>query len=220
MASAAKYGIIADIHANYPALRGVLNYLNAEGVDKILCLGDLVGYGDEPFKCIDALRNTPNVVAIAGDYDRIVVGNSDPRLHGKAKKTLEWTAEHISPEHAAYLRGLPDRMTVDDTIIMVHASLIEDDAYILTPGEVGRNLKALVTQYPTFRFCFFGHTHLPVLIGTKSVVTDLADGKHLQLDADDTYLINPGSVGDSRRAGFAILDTLKRTITFMRVGFG
>ena len=79
MSKGKKYGIIADIHANYVALRGVLNYLNGEGVDKILCLGDLVAYGDEPFKCIDAIRDTPNAVVIAGDYDRMVVGHPDPR---------------------------------------------------------------------------------------------------------------------------------------------
>jgi len=220
MASAQKYGIIADIHANYVALRGVLNYLHAEGVDKILCLGDLVAYGDEPFKCIDAVRNTPNAVVIAGDYDRLVVGAPEAWMARKSVKMLQWTAENIGPEHAAYLRGLPDKMMVDDIIVMVHASFMDDDSYILSPKEVGRNLQALITQYPTLKFGLFGHTHLPVLIGTKSVVTDLADGRQLQLDRSDTYLINPGSLGDSRRAGFAILDTANWTISFMRVGFG
>lgn len=220
MSTDKKYGIIADIHANYVALRGVLNYLNGEGVDKILCLGDLVAYGDEPFKCIDAIRDTPNAVVIAGDYDRMVVGHPDPRLHGRAKETITFTAENISAEHASYLRGLPDKANVDDRIVMVHDSIMGDGSYILSPQEVGKNLEAFVSQYPDYSFCFFGHTHLPVLIGTDSVVTDLSEGKQIQLSPEEKYLINPGSVGDSRRAAFAILDTAHLTIDFMRVGFG
>ena len=57
----AKYGIIADIHANYTALKVALDYLQMAGVDKILCLGDIVGYGAQPFECIEALKDKPNI---------------------------------------------------------------------------------------------------------------------------------------------------------------
>ena len=74
MPLAAKYGIISDIHANYAAMKVALDYLQAAGVDKILCLGDLVGYGAEPFECIQAVKDKPNVYTIAGNHDRQVIG--------------------------------------------------------------------------------------------------------------------------------------------------
>ena len=80
MPLASKYGIISDIHANYTALKVALDYLSQVGVDKILCLGDLVGYGAEPFECIQAVKDKPNVFCIAGNHDRQVIGDKDNRI--------------------------------------------------------------------------------------------------------------------------------------------
>ncbi len=71
-----KYGIIADIHANYSALRVALDHLLLLEVDKILCLGDLVGYGAQPNECVEALKDKPDVFCIAGNHDRQAIGES------------------------------------------------------------------------------------------------------------------------------------------------
>ena len=220
MPLANKYGIITDIHANYTALKVALDYLNNAGVDKILCLGDLVGYGAEPFEVIQALRDKPNVYCIAGNHDRQVVGEKDPRMRKTAAKVLEWTADNISPSNARYLRQLPQGMTIDDGIIIVHGSLVERDAYILTPQEISKNLNCMINDFPGFKICFFGHTHIPMLIGTKAVITDLHETKSFQLDKNDVYLINPGSVGQPRDkcplSAFGIFDAQNWTMTFIR----
>jgi len=220
MAAAAKYGIISDIHANFQALKVALDYLNMAGVDKIMCLGDLVGYGAEPFECIQVVRDKPDIYTIAGNHDRQVIGEKDPRMRKTATKVLEWTADNISPANARYLKQLPQGMTVDDAFVIVHGSLIERDAYILSPQEISKNLQAMLSDFPNFKICFFGHTHLPMLIGTKAVITDLRETKSFQLDKNDIYLINPGSVGQPRDrcplASFAIFDTTNWTVTFVR----
>jgi predicted phosphodiesterase len=220
MALAAKYGIISDIHANYAALQAALDYLNMAGVEKILCLGDLVGYGAQPFECIQAVRDKPNIYCIAGNHDRQVIGEKDPRMRRTAGKVLEWTADNISPANARYLKQLPHGMTINETFIMVHGSLIERDAYILTPQEISRNFQVMRGEFPGLRVCFFGHTHLPMLIGTKSTITDLRETKSFQLDRNDLYLVNSGSVGQPRDrcplACFGVFDTEKWTMTFVR----
>ncbi len=215
-----KYGIISDIHANYVALKVALDYLSQAGVDKVLCLGDLVGYGAEPFECISAIKDKPNVDCIAGNHDRQVIGEKDPRMRKTATKVLEWTADNISPSNARYLKQLPQGLTIDETFIMVHGSLVERDAYILHAPEISKNLQCMINDFPGMKICFFGHTHIPMLIGTKAVITDLRETKSFQLDRNDIYLINPGSVGQPRDrcplAAFGIFDAENWTMTFIR----
>jgi predicted phosphodiesterase len=223
MPLAKKYGFISDIHANYAALKEVLDYLNQAGVEKILCLGDLVGYGAQPFECIQAVRDKPNIYCIAGNHDRQVIGEKDPRMRQTASRVLEWTADNISPSNARYLKQLPQGMTVDDTFIMVHGSLVERDAYILTPQEISRNFEVMAGDFPGHKLCIFGHTHYPMLIGTKKIYTDLRETKSFQLDPNDVYLVNPGSVGQPRDrcplASFAVFDTTNWTITYVRLPY-
>ncbi len=215
-----KYGVIADIHANYPALKVALEYLNQVGVDKILFLGDLVGYGANPYECIQALKNNMNVIAIAGNHDRQVSGEKDPRMRKTAAHALEWTLDNITPSNARYLKSLPQGQTVDGNIIMVHGSLVERDAYILTAAEVKRNLECLLSDFQGIKVCFFGHSHVPMLIGTKAVITDLKETKTFQLDVNDVYLVNPGSVGQPRDkcplSSFGVFDSDNWTMSFVR----
>ena len=220
MPLAKKYGVIADIHANYTALKVALDYMQAAGVDKILCLGDIVGEGAEPFRCIQALKDKPNIFSIAGNHDRHIIGDKDVRVTKTAAKLLDWTAENMSPSNVRFLKQLPQGMTVDDTFIMVHGSLVERDAYILNPQEISKNLTCMINNFPTMKICFFGHTHIPMLINPKQVQTELRETKTFQLDPRAVYLINPGSVGQPRDkcplAAFGIFDAENWRMTFFR----
>jgi predicted phosphodiesterase len=215
-----RYGIIADIHANYIAMKVALDYLQAAGVEKILCLGDLVGYGAQPLECIEAVKGKSDIFTIQGNHDRHVSGEKDRRMRKTAAKVLEWTAANISLSNARFLKQLPEGMTIDDAFIMVHGSLVERDAYILSAQEISRNLNCMINDFPRQRVCFFGHTHIPMLIGTKAVITDLRETKTFQLDRNDIYLINPGSVGQPRDkcplAAFGIFDAENWKMTFVR----
>ncbi len=217
---ASKYGLISDIHANYEALKVALDYLNMVGVDKILCLGDLVGYGAQPTECIHAVKDKPNVYCIAGNHDRQVIGDKDPRMRKTATTVLEWTADNISPSNSRYLKQLPQGITVDEVFIMVHGSLVERDAYILNSQEISRNFECLINDFKGMKVCFFGHSHIPMVAGTKGVIADLHDTKSFQLDRNDYYLINPGSVGQPRDkcplSSFGIFDAENWTMTLVR----
>lgn len=221
-----RYGLIADIHANLRAFQAVLAHLRQVRVDKLLFLGDLVGYGAEPAECVDLLRAQEDVLPIlpiSGNHDRQVLGEKDPQMRRTASRALDWTRDRLSPEHIRYLQTIPQGRVVDDVVIMVHGSLVSRDAYILSMKEVERNRKCMVEEFAGMRICFFAHTHVPMLIGTKSIVTELRETKAYKLDPNDICLVNPGSVGQPRdkcpRASFGIFDTDSWTMTFFRLPY-
>lgn len=215
-----KYGIISDVHANFTAMQVALDHLVAAGCEKILNLGDLVGYGAEPAECVSAIRNRTDTQSIIGNHDRQAAGELDDRMRKTAAKVLEWTAQHLTIEDVAFLKSMPQGLIVDNRFIMVHGSLIERDTYMLNAEDINRNMDSLVNDFPDIRVCFFGHTHVPMLIGTKAVVTDLKETKVFKLDPNDRYMINPGSVGQPRDkcplSSFGIFDAKNWTMTFVR----
>jgi len=215
-----RYGLIADVHANLRALQVALSSLQQAGIDKLVFLGDLVGYGAEPGECIDLLKDQKNLVAISGNHDRQVTGDKDPQMRRTATRALEWTQSVLKPSQMRYLQKLAQGQTLDDVFILVHGSLLSRDAYILNTKEVEVNRKCMVEEFKGMRICFFAHTHVPMLIGTKSLVRDLRETKAFQLSQKDVYLINPGSVGQPRDkcplSSFAIFDSSSWTITFVR----
>lgn len=220
MPLALKYGIISDVHANFTAMQVALEHLEAVGCDKILNLGDLVGYGAEPAQCVEAIRVRGDTLSIVGNHDRQAVGETDDRMRKTAAKVLEWTAQRLSTEDVAFLKHLPQGMVVEDKIVMVHGALTERDTYMLNADEINRNMQSLIDDFPAARVCFFGHTHVPMLIGTKGVMTNLKETKVFKLDPNDRYMINPGSVGQPRDkcplSSFGIFDTKNWTMTFVR----
>lgn len=220
MALPEKYGLISDVHANYTAMSAALEYLEAAGCERILNLGDLVGYGAEPALCVETVRKRTDTLSIVGNHDRQAVGETDDRMRKTAAKVLEWTAQHLTTDDAVFIKKLPQGLIVDNRFIMVHGSLIERDTYLLTPEDINRNMQSLINDFPNIRVCFFGHTHHPMLIGTKAIVTELKETKVFQLDPNDRYMINPGSVGQPRDrcplSSFGIFDAKNWTMQFIR----
>jgi predicted phosphodiesterase len=214
------YGLIADVHANLQAFREALAALKEAGAESVINAGDLVGYGANPSECVALAREQVHMFSIAGNHDRQVAGEIDPRMRLTATKALEWTRDNLSPAHCRYLASLTDGQIADGRFLMVHGSLVERDAYILTAGEVKRNLECMMRDFAQVKICVFGHTHVPMLISTRGVFADLRQSRSFQLEPGETYMINPGSVGQPRdrcpQIALAIFDTEKLTVTFVR----
>ncbi len=218
-----RYGLIADIHGNLRAMQTAVAYLRQAGMDKLLFLGDLVGYCAEPRECVDllvSLSGAMEVIAISGNHDRNVLGEPDPNMRRTAAYAIKWTQEILEPRHLDYLRSLAQGQVLDETIIMVHGSLVSRDAYILSMKEVEVNRKCMLDEFTGMKLCFFAHTHVPMLVGTQNVVTELKETKAFKLNAEDIYLMNPGSVGQPRdrcpQASFGLFDSDTYTMYFFR----
>lgn len=202
-----RVGIFADVHGNIEALDVVLNALHKARVDRIICLGDLVGYGPNPNECIaKTLENSDIVVAGNHDYGAIEKLPAE-HFNAFARQAILWTRDVLTPESIEALENLP-LIWDDGTITTVHASPEAPDKwyYVSSEDAVFRSLMAMTSPY-----CLIGHTHIPAIF-SRTVEGDmiLQKGKSLTLKKDQLHLINVGSVGQPRdsdpRAAYGILD--------------
>ncbi len=214
------YGIIGDIHSNYDALTSVVNELKQEHVDKILCIGDIVGYAAEPARCIELVREL-NCITVAGNHDYATVKKFPVEyFHVDARTAVLWTAEQLSEDYKHFLKNLPLVEELEGVTI-VHASLNHPEFfdYITTVTDAQLCFDKLKTQV-----CFYGHTHVPLAIildNRGSIHVDR--GNVFDLNNVGKILVNVGSVGQPRdwdmRASCAIYDTDKKIATIKRVKY-
>ncbi|MCW5802135.1 MAG: metallophosphoesterase family protein [Deltaproteobacteria bacterium] len=218
-----RYGVISDVHANLAALDAVCRRFDAARVDRIICLGDTVGYHAHPNECVARIRERCDVV-VAGNHDRAAAGTLDPfDFPLVARRAIAWTRRVADPAHLAYLARLPILAALDAATALVHASLApepNDRHYISSPERIAANLDALAHRPE--RLCWFGHTHRPMVHTSRDGrIWSQRGADAVALDAGARYLINPGSVGQPRdrdpRAACAIFDDGR--VEFLRVEF-
>jgi predicted phosphodiesterase len=105
--------IFSDIHANLPAFEAVLADIESRGLDKLYCLGDLVGYGISPNEVVAAIRER-GIPSVQGNYDQGVGDSSDdcgcayrtPEAKALGNRSIAWTNERTSDQNKTYLRTL------------------------------------------------------------------------------------------------------------------
>jgi len=217
-----RCGIIADLHSNFAAVRAVLSALAKEEVGTVLCAGDIVGYGPSPCEVIDALRDLP-LQSIRGNHDRYALGEDSEQIRAATAEAVEYTRRVLTPACHGFLEGIEDTMLYQDRVLLFHGSLRNRDEYILTPEAAVTSLRLLRSDYAGIYLAFFGHTHLPTIIGDGKVLYEIKPSSTVKLKAMTPYIINPGSVGQPRDgnpdAAYAVLDTAERTVTFRRVPY-
>jgi putative phosphoesterase len=175
--------LIADVHANFQALRAL------PAADRVICAGDLVGYGPDPDRVVEFLRGT-SAICVRGDEDDAVAFDRrhvlPPGFECAALETRRWTAMVIDDATRTFLRGLPPEMecTVDELrIAVIHAYPGDYDRYVEpTEEQLSRTARA----FPHADLILVGHTHRAGLWRV---------GK--------TCIVSPGSVGQSGHPGFA-----------------
>lgn len=215
-----RIAVLSDIHSNMEALESVFRALGEEDIDRIVCLGDLVGYGPEPNECVEA---------VFGRTDRIVAGNHDCAASGRtstenftmhAKQAVRWTEKVITEASCRRLRGLP-LSAVDQDALLVHATPDEPGAwhYMLESSDARRHFRFEGTD-----LCFTGHSHRPgAFVRNPEGEIGYRDAAELKLREGHAYIINVGSVGQPRdgdpRACFGIYDAGERSFTLGRADY-
>jgi predicted phosphodiesterase len=217
-----RYAIIADIHANLAALMAVLTDIyQKEEIAELWCLGDIVGYGPEPNKCIELLRRTKHI-CVAGNHDLAAIGEIDTSdFNPDAAAACQWTANQLAAPERAYIKNLPLVIEKDD-FTLVHGSPREPVwEYVLSIGTARENF-----NYFKSKFCLVCHTHVPAIFksgkdGSCSFSQFPPKGE-LVLDKE-RLIINPGSVGQPRdgdpRASYAIYDSQSKKINLYRIPY-
>lgn len=208
------YAIISDIHSNLEALTAVFQRIDEAGVEEIVCLGDVVGYGPDPEPCIDIIRSRCRLT-IRGNHDDALMG-STADFNPIAREVIEGTRQLLRPglfssaakrERWAFLKGLePARK--EGRVLYVHGSPRDPiKEYVMRPDIVFAPEKLQDIFSRIEHVCFVGHTHQP------GVFIERGDGGRLvyehrtpaELGSESSYrvgpekiLVNVGSVGQPR----------------------
>lgn len=217
-----RYAVLGDIHSNLTALQAVLDEIKAHGVDQILSVGDVVGYGAAPTECIELLREHEAKVVL-GNHDAAVVGELDTVFFNQhATVAVEWTRAAVSGDDMAWLTCLP-LIWEDEFVTVAHGSYDRPEVfdYVQTPTDADASLELL--ERPV---CFIGHTHVPVCM-LRLADDPLRTGYTLdsEVDLNDSIvaLVNAGSVGQPRdddpRTGYVLYDSDTRIVNFRRVEY-
>lgn len=221
-----RYAVISDIHANLEALTATLSLIDRIGVDRTICLGDIVGYHANPNECIELLRER-RIETLAGNHDRAAAGLIDPSDFGEiAARAIRWTRAVLTRDNAAYLASLPLTLSIDD-FVAVHggwAPRPNERIHLSTPERAKRNLETLERRHAA-TLGFFGHTHIPIAYELEASSKGVArrPGPSLRLLPKRAYIVNPGSVGQSRdgdpRASFVLYDRHERALGWHRISY-
>ncbi|MEQ8819519.1 MAG: metallophosphoesterase family protein [Sumerlaeia bacterium] len=218
---AKKIAIFSDIHGNYHAMQAVLEKIDAENCDLVVCCGDIVGYGARPNECVDEIRRR-EIPVIAGNHDHACLMLTDiSNFNDIAKAAVLWTKKVLTDENVAFLRQMP--LTIRDSandVFFVHASPKDPGEwnYVLTMGEARMNF-----NYYNERICFIGHSHQPFIIENDGGNLACPSKPEIELRPDRRYLVNVGSVGQPRDhnpdAAYVILDLEKNHLKIHRTPY-
>jgi diadenosine tetraphosphatase ApaH/serine/threonine PP2A family protein phosphatase len=220
-----RYFVISDIHANLEALDAVLDAGRELAYDKMLVLGDLVGYGADPNQVIDRIREVHPDALIRGNHDKVGSGIESPEgFNAVARSAIRWTYDALSESNRQWLAALPaGPIVVDELIEICHGTPFDEDAYVFDDLDALRAIHA--ARRP---LCLFGHTHVQIgycLDDDRFALTtpDERRPHTISITDGERHLINPGSVGQPRdgdpRAGYALVDTKLREITIYRLEY-
>lgn len=210
-----RVALLSDIHANVVALDAVLAELPA--VDRTWVMGDTVGYGPDPAEVLARLRDR-GAVLVAGNHDlAVATGAGLDAFNPVAARAARLHSEWLSAEDREFLGGLPTVVKTDG-VTLVHGSVLDPVwEYVWDARTAYASLSAAETALTCN-----GHTHIPALfeLAGPRVTSTLGRG---EVGFSGQALVNPGSVGQPRdrdpRAAWAILDTERRTVEFMRTAY-
>jgi predicted phosphodiesterase len=194
--------VISDIHSNLEALQAVLKDIREQGVNEVICLGDVVGYGPNPSECIDLIMEQSK--CILGNHDQGAMFDPEGFSSG-AERAIFWTraqleAEGDSPRNRArwkFLCELP-RQFHDPPFSFVHGSIRNTLNEYVFPEDVYNPTKMdrLFAMIP--RYCFQGHTHVPGVFTDGGRFFRPSDIANEYAFGSEKVMINVGSVGQPR----------------------
>jgi predicted phosphodiesterase len=219
-----RLALLTDIHANREALEAVLADLAPRRIDRIVILGDLVGYGPDPEWCIDRVMKLADhgAICVRGNHDSAIADASESMV-AVARAAIDWTRPRLTAAQSAFLASLPVSRTLDDALF-VHASANDPADWLYVTSERSAMPGFRVSAA---RVIFCGHVHVPALFtcDLRGTVRGhrIPMAMPVPLLRSRRWLAVVGSVGQPRdgvaQAGYALFDTALNELTFRRVPY-
>jgi predicted phosphodiesterase len=218
----ARYGVIADVHGNDTALAVVLRDLERQRVDRVVALGDIVGYNASPNECVRTLARN-DIPSIHGNHDLIALQRLGfERCAKRPAHALRRTRQTLDAVSRRYLDALPAHAVHAD-VLAIHGGPDDVTEYLRSPAQLARAAGAVQDRYPRVHLCLFAHTHVPKVFHVEAgAVSEHAAAEQTLAESAGVYFVNPGSVDGSRRTGgaqYAILDLHTYAISFHEVAY-
>lgn len=227
-----RIAFISDLHSNLEALRAVLADIERKRVKKIICLGDVIGYGPDPNAVIDIARRTFDMI-IEGNHDEAIAYRIPRHFKRLAARAALWTRQRVKPKKGRspgqkdqrdrwkFLRGLPDTDALGGWLL-AHGSPVSNLDYVYDKNAA---LEVFERDMDNFKTCFLGHTHVPGIflqdVGEGVHYVPAEEGKRYRVKSRK-MIINVGSVGQPRDGDSRACWVLARddgTFSFRRVKY-
>jgi predicted phosphodiesterase len=220
-----RFALLSDVHANLEALEVVLEDVARRECDRILCLGDFVGYGPNPNECVEILRPQVDGRSVAGNHDWAAIGRLDITFFNPfAQEAIRWTQQAMTAGTGEFISALPTEWSHQGaaSFLAVHGSPRDPiEEYVLDVATAEENFR-----HRPFALCFHGHSHVPAVFAEAEGVVEARPfpaEDPLRLEPSTRYLINVGSVGQPRdgdpRAAYALLDEDPAAVTLVRLPY-
>lgn len=214
-----KIAIISDIHGNYDALESVLENIDTQGsVERIYCLGDLIGYGAQPNECVEKIREI-GCQTVAGNHDFASVGKlSFEFFNTFAKQSAMWTRDTLSEENIEWIKKL-EYLKMVDNVTLVHGTPFSPEMfhYISTLNDAQVSFEEMKTE-----ICFVGHSHVPIVFFDTNPISYVVK-EEIRVASEEKTIVNVGSVGQPRdenpKACYALFDTDEMVVKLIRVSY-
>jgi predicted phosphodiesterase len=215
-----RYAIVSDLHANLQAWNAVLNDIELQKIDEIICLGDIVGYGPKPAEVLESAYEYVHHF-VMGNHDAVIAGLLGGDLfNDNARRIIEWTDQQLDPAARDFFKEQPLALDAD-SFFCTHADPAAPGqfGYLIDPEDTVDSWTTVMSQT-----IFVGHSHLPKIfvLGNSRTVHEL-DPVDFNIEMEKRYIVNVGSVGNPRggdlAASYVVFDTDKGDVCYRRVAF-
>lgn len=216
------YALISDIHSDIHSLNSVLNRINTMKFDKIVCLGDIVGYGENAEEVVQEILKQ-NITCVCGNHEKALFNEEAFEfMNEKAKKAININHDQLSDASFDYLSLLPNYL-VENNIRFVHGVPPDSVFDYLSHTEKDEIVKLSKKYSETITFC--GHTHVNEIIENDhkkvSRIKNIQFDQNYNLNKSNRYIINVGSVSQPRQSDvaekvFAIYDSVSSQLRFIK----
>lgn len=214
--------VISDLHSNIEAFQAVIDDIRSHDIERVIVLGDVVGYGPNPKECLEMVYDLNPEVILMGNHEHAIVNGCPSNMHPRARTTIEWTRDQIPDHRLEQMRHWPTSFQIDD-ILAVHASPRNHVMEYIFPHDVKRpGLMRERFDLMSAKQCVVGHVHIPGVFTENNDFLRPSDLMgNLYLFGEEKAIINVGSVGQPRdldnRSCYITID--EDSVIFRRVPY-
>ena len=212
---------VSDIHSNLAATLKIKEFIKEISPDKVICLGDVVGYGASPNEVCSIIRELSDVTLL-GNHDAAVAGFFDfSYYYPAAREALLWTQDVLDDEHRNWLGSLPYTFKLNN-LLFSHGDPVypERYGYIYLDAQVLPLIKRF-KQMP--KVVFIGHSHLTKVFAYNHNSVSEISSKAFTLEDDKKYVVTVGSIGQPRdgdnRSCCLLFDTEEESYRYFRLSY-